>query len=140
MTTPNTTLIDATAPVTVKIGAQDQNAVQASPSGCVIANRLQRMPGVHDVRVGAKTVRIQRQDGWHRYDLDPDSAAAVRAYDLAGQPMPVGFRVTLTPPARPLTSRQGERQGSKRRSGKGHHVSTRRPSTRSIFIEPKSSA
>jgi hypothetical protein len=130
-------IVDATKPVTVIIGDEDRDATRRSPSRCVVANRVMRMPGVVDVRVGASSIRILHDDGWRRYDLDPNTMAAIRAYDEAGEMMPPGFRVIFTPPARPIGSREGETSGSDRRSGAGTHVATRRPSTRNIFLEPE---
>lgn len=129
-------LFDATRPVTAVVAERDRDAVACSPTRCVGANRLRRLPGVLDVRVGARSARILRRDGWHRYDLDPDTAAAVHAYDAAGERMPAGFRFALIPPRKPLGARQGEKPGTNKRSGERQSVATRRPSTRSLFMEP----
>jgi hypothetical protein len=130
-------LIDATTGLTVVIAERDRwGAVNCSPTKCVGANRLRRLRGALDARVGADSARIQRQDGWHRYDLHPSTAAAVRAYDKSGQAIPAGFRFVLVPPRKPLGTRSGERPGSNRRSGKRQSVATRSPSTRSLFVEP----
>lgn len=120
----------------VVIGEQDRDAVQCSPTRCVGANRLLRVRGVLDVRVGARSARLLRADGWHRYDLDPDTAAAIHAYDEAGERMPAGFRFTLNPPRKPIGARVGEKPGSNVRSGERASVATRRASTRSLFVEP----
>jgi hypothetical protein len=83
---------------------------------------------------------VLRCDGWHRYDLDPDTAVAVGAYDKAGERMPAGFRFVLVPPRKRLGQRAGEKPGTNRRSGMRTSVATRRPSTRSLFVEPPPSA
>jgi hypothetical protein len=129
-------VLDGTKPFTCTIGEQDRAAVRCSPKHCVAANRLARMPGVLDQNVGAGSARVLRKDGWHRYDLHPDTAAAVRAYDEAGEVMPAGFRLVFVPPRKKLGARSGEKSGSDKRSGAGTSVATRRPSTRSIFVEP----
>lgn len=135
MTTADTVL-DATCSLVAVIAERDRDAVACSPTRCVGANRIRRMPGVLDVRVGARSARVQRKDGWHRYDLHPDTAAAVHAYDAAGEVMPAGFRFVLVPPRKKLNDRAGETPGSNRRSHKRESVATRRPSTRSLFVEP----
>jgi hypothetical protein len=130
-------LIDATRRLSVVIAECDRtDDVRCSPSRCVGANRLRRLPGVRDVRVGARSARLLRRDGWHRYDLEPGTAAAVRAYDKSGERMPAGFRFALVPPAKRLGNRAGEKPGTNRRSGERMNVATRRPSTRSLFVEP----
>jgi hypothetical protein len=137
MTNPAAQLVDATTPLTVIIGEQDRvGALRCSPTHCIGANRLRRLPGVLDARVGAGSARIQRRDGWHRYDLHPDTVAAVHAYDAAGERMPARGRFRLIPPHRPLGARTGTTPGSNRRSGRRDSVAARRPSTRSLFIEP----
>jgi hypothetical protein len=129
-------LIDATTGLTGVIAEVDRDATRCSPSRCVGAKRVLRLPGVLDVRIGARTARVLRKDGWHRYDLHSDTAAAVHAYDAAGEVMPAGFRFRLVPPGKKLQSRASEKPGSDRRSGKRESVATRRPSTRSLFVDP----
>ncbi len=129
-------VIDATKQLVAIIGEQDRDAVRCSPSRCVGANKLKRTPGVLDARVGARSARVQRADGWYRYDLDSDTAAAVHAYDAAGEVMPAGFRLVLIPPRVALGARAGEKPGTNKRSGARASVATRRPSTRSLFVEP----
>ena len=107
-----------------------------SPSRCVGANALRRLPGVLDARVGNGSARILRKDGWRRYDLDPDTKAARHAYDEAAEKMPVGFRFKLIPPKKKLGARRGEKPGTNKRSGARRSVATRRPSDRSLFVEP----
>ena len=133
----HTVLVDATKPLTAVIGEDDRvGDVRCSPSRCIGANRLGRLPGVLDARVGARTASLLRRDGWHRYDLAPDTVAAVHAYDDAGERMPAGFRFALVPPAKPLGRRTGEKPGTNQRSGNRTNVATCRPSTRSLFVEP----
>jgi hypothetical protein len=129
-------VIDAVSRLAAIVATQDRDAVPCSPTRCVVANRLRRLPGVIDVRVGARSARIQRADGWHRYDLHPDTIAAIHAYDAACEVMPAGFRVVLLPPRKPLGARTGETPGTNRRSGARASVATRTPSTRSLFVEP----
>jgi hypothetical protein len=129
-------LIDATVPLVAVIAEADRDGVACSPTRCVGANRIRRLPGVLDVRVGARSARVLRRDGWHRYDLHPDTAAAVHAYDAAGEIMPAGFRFALVPPRKKINERAGEKPGSNRRSGKRESVAARTPSTRSLFVEP----
>ena len=129
-------LIDATSPLTVVIEEADRIAVPCSPSRCVGANRLRRVKGALDARVGARSARLLRHDGWHRYDLHPSTVAAVRAYDEAGEVIPAGFRFQLVPPRSPLGQRNGKAPGTNKRSGKRESVATRRPSSRSLFVEP----
>jgi hypothetical protein len=130
-------LADAGKGLVVKIREENRDAVRRSPSRCVAANRLRQVPRVIDARVGARSARLHYKGvGWVRYDLDPDTAAAIRAYDLAGETMPAGFRVQLSPPKNRLGARVGEKPGSNKRSGRRESVATRRQSTRSLFIEP----
>lgn len=132
---------DAVSPLTVTIRAEDRNAIQCDPKNCVIANAVRRMRGVRDVRVGATTVRLMKTDGWWvRYDLDQESIAMIRAYDADNQIMPEGMRVFLVPPHKRLGSRSGLPSGKTSGKGNGTHVSTRRPSTRHIFVDPDAKA
>ena len=48
-------ITDASAPLTVIIGDADRVAVACSPTRCVGANRIRRLPGVADVRIGARS-------------------------------------------------------------------------------------
>jgi hypothetical protein len=139
-TDPRRNLIDATSPLTRVIAERHRvGAVQCSPTRCVVNKCLLEIRGVLDARTGADSARILRGDGWHRYQLHPDTAAAIRAYDEAGVLLPVGFRIRLIPPKKPLGSRAGEKPGTNKRSGQRASVATRRPSTRSLFVEPQHS-
>jgi hypothetical protein len=130
-------VLDATKGFTRVIAEQDRvGDVRCSPRDCVIGQSVGRMPGVLDRRIGARSARVLRSDGWHRYDLAPESAAAISVYDRAGEKMPPGFRVVFVPPAKKLGARSGEKPGSNKRSGKRTSVATRTPSTRSMFVEP----
>jgi len=131
-------LFDATKRLSVVIDAIDRtDDVFCSPTRCVGANRIRRLPGVLDVRVGATSARVKRKNGWHRYDLAPETIAAIRAYDEAHEKMPPGFRFVLLPPKKRLNARKGEKPGTNVRSGRNEHVATRRPSSRSMFVEPE---
>ncbi|HEY1445660.1 MAG TPA: hypothetical protein VGF51_12240, partial [Acidimicrobiales bacterium] len=129
-------VLDGDRGLTCIIGEADRVGVRRSPEHCVAANRIHRIPGVLDQRVGQCSARILRADAWHRYDLHPDTIAAIRAYDDAGEVMPAGFRVVLVPPRKKLGTRAKEKPGSAKRSGKRTSVATRSPSTRSLFVEP----
>jgi hypothetical protein len=136
-TDPRRVLVDATSPITRTIQERHRvGAVQCSPTRCVGARCLLEIRGVLDARVGTGSARILRKDGWHRYDLHPDTAAAIRAYDEAGEGLPAGFHFKLIPPRKRLGGRAGEKPGTNRRSGQRSSVATRRESTRSLFVEP----
>jgi hypothetical protein len=113
-------------------------ACQRDPSKCVIANALRRQPGVVDPRVGALYAYVAKSNGWTiRYEISPDSRANVRAFDEGEQIMPVDSRVKLVPPRKPLGSRAGEgRRGSNKKSLDGKHVTTRKPSSRHLWVDP----
>lgn len=135
---PNNIVLDSKKSLRVRIEAKDQQGVFCSPTKCVGANAIRRLPGVLDVRVGARSARVLRSNGWHRYSLEPNTAAAVRAYDNAHQVMPIGFRFSLIPPRAKLQARVGTAPGTNKRSGQHASVASRQPSTRSLFVEPTS--
>lgn len=131
-------MIDATRPLNAPavIAADRNQGVRCSPSRCVEAWALRRLPGVLDVRVGADYMRLLRRNGWVRYWIDRNTKATTQAYDDEGQQIPVGFVGRYLPPPVRLGARAGEKPGSNRRSGKGESVATRKPSHRHIDVEP----
>ena len=129
--------VDATRAWSVAVIAEDrEHHVRCSPSRCVGANAVNRQRGVLDARVGAGTMRVLRKGRRIRYALDTNTEKAVKAYDEAGEVMPIGFVFRFVPPPKPIGSRKGEKPGSDRRSGKGTSVATRKPSHRHIDVEP----
>jgi hypothetical protein len=130
--------VDATRPFSspAVIQADRDGAVRCSPTRCPGANALRRVRGVKDARVGATIMWLTRGDRRIRYQLEPNTKATVKAYDKAGEDIPVGFVFHFIPPAAALGSRSGEPSGSNRRSGARTSVATREPSHRHIDVEP----
>lgn len=138
-------VVDAVRSIVIRIAESDRDALQCSPSRCVIAQAAMRAlasRGIRDVRIGADSARLlmaTKKHGtrWVRYNLTRETYGQVRAYDRERQPMPDGARVELEPPRRPLGSRT--RQPTARPGGKrdgSRTVRSQAPSFRHIFVEP----
>ena len=113
-----------------------KHGVRCSPTRCIGANALRRMPGVLDAKVGATMMYLLRRSGWERWQIERNTKVAVKAYDEADEDMPIGFVFHFVPPSKPLGSRSGQRSGSNRRSGANTSVASRKPSHRHIDVEP----
>lgn len=134
-------LQDADKPLTVVVTAPDRNAVQCSPTQCVIANALNRLPNVSRAHVGASMVYLNFKGIPMRYALSRNSAAMVYAYDNDNQIMPEGVTIELVPPKPSTGSGMRERglRSSKQLAGDREHKprQSRKPTHRNLFVEPK---
>jgi hypothetical protein len=123
-----TSIIDATAPFTLTVTADDvAHATPGDDHACALAQAALRRKGIHAVSIGATTALIQRRDRIERYVLSPNDAAIIRAFDHSSI-FPT-ISVTLLPP--PAGRRLGDRKGqtgTDNRSGK--HNTPRRHLTR----------
>lgn len=129
---------DADKPLTVVVAVADRDAVQCSPTQCVIANALNRLPNVSRAHVGATMVYLNFKGVPMRYALSRNSAAMVRAYDNDNQVMPEGVTIELVPPAVKGERAQGLRS-SRQLNGNvsSKPRASRRPTHRNLFVEPR---
>lgn len=129
---------DADKALSVVVIAADRQAVQCSPTQCVIANALNRLPNVSRAHVGATMVYLNFKGVPMRYALSRNSAAMVKAYDNDNQIMPEGITIDLVPPAIKGQGSQGLRS-SKQLNGTTSNKprQSRRPTHRNIFVEPR---
>lgn len=135
------TKVDVTKPGHVIIDEVDRQAHQCDPWECIIANALNRQPGISNAQVGAEFLYFSKHGIPMRAWLPHNMRAMIRAYDESGQLMPAGVRIDYVPP-RP-SDRMGARNKPtskipKKDQAKGKPTRLRQvtPSTRNIFVKP----
>lgn len=119
-------MVDATAPLTLKVRRADINgAVARDPEHCVVARAATRTMGdeVLGVKIGACVAYVELSDCIVRYAVSEETKRLVRGYDAAGV-YPVGIPARLLVPSRKL----GKYAGKPR--AKGNADGSRGPSVR----------
>lgn len=134
------TKVDIVKPVVVEIDEADQYAHECDPWECIIANALNRRPGISNAQVGAEFVYFDKDGIPMRAWLSHNMRKMIRAYDLVHQPIPVGIRIELSPP-RPSDRYGRTKETSKvpkdqRAKGKPVRIRQSTPSSRNIWVKP----
>jgi hypothetical protein len=133
-------VIDITRRIVLTIIDDDRDAFQCDPWECVIANALNRRPGVSGAQVGAEWVRFIEDGVTKRGYLPRNMRMMIKAYDKDNQIMPSGIQIEIIPP------RPSERLGrikptstvpeALRKRGKPSRFRKHAPSSRNIYVKP----
>lgn len=130
-------VVDATRSLRIRLQPADAvGAKRSSPRHCVIAQAVRRRRGVVDVRIGARTARVEHGDRIVRYLISANEQALIEGFDHGRDPFVEGYTITLLAPpsGRRLGDRRGEVHGTNKRSGRFDGV-VRRAAHRHIDVD-----
>lgn len=116
----NKPVVDAVAPLTVKIGSRDRTGAEIrNPERCVVARAVRRTLNgdIVGVKIGAQKAYVEYGDRVVRYQVPKETREMVRAYDAAGfYPTGVTARLVPVPPTHRLGT-QNKPSGKKSKGG-----------------------